>query len=247
MLHYQPLIDLLTGEMTRRGGLIRWPDPNGGLVPPGDFIPLAEEMGLIEAIGAWVIDEVRRQERDWREQGSTRRSSSTCRRGSSGSRRLVDRIARPILGSGHGSEPVTVEITESTAMTNPDRTLGDPPRAARPRAPARDRRLRDRLFLARAAPVHAGRHPQDRSVVRPRARPRRAEREHGLGDGRAGLQPRDDPPRRRHRDRGGVARADGTGMRTRAGLLLLPAGPGGGDPRDPSARRLRSSTAARAG
>jgi len=61
-LHYQPLINLFTGEMFGVEALIRWPDPAGGLVPPGDFIPLAEEMGLIEAIGAWVVEEICRQD-----------------------------------------------------------------------------------------------------------------------------------------------------------------------------------------
>ena len=49
--------------------LIRWPEPAGGLVPPGEFIPLAEEMGLIEAIGDWVVEEICRQDALWRDEG----------------------------------------------------------------------------------------------------------------------------------------------------------------------------------
>jgi diguanylate cyclase (GGDEF)-like protein/PAS domain S-box-containing protein len=124
MLHYQPLIDLRDAEMTGVEALIRWPEPNGGLVPPGDFIPLAEEMGLIEAIGAWVIDEVCRQGREWREQGLDIDISFNLSPRQLWQDDIVDRIVDPILASGMDPSRVTVEITESTAMTNPDRTLG---------------------------------------------------------------------------------------------------------------------------
>ena len=124
MLHYQPLIDLHSAEMTGVEALIRWPEPNGGLVPPGDFIPLAEEMGLIEAIGAWVIDEVCRQGKAWREEGLDLDISFNLSPRQLYQDDIVDRIVDPILGSGMDPSRVTVEITESTAMTNPDRTLG---------------------------------------------------------------------------------------------------------------------------
>jgi diguanylate cyclase (GGDEF)-like protein/PAS domain S-box-containing protein len=124
MLHYQPLIDLRTAEMNGVEALIRWPEPSGGLVPPGDFIPLAEEMGLIEAIGAWVIDEVCRQGRVWREQGLDLDISFNLSPRQLWQADIVDLIVDPILGSGMDPSRVTVEITESTAMTNPDRTLG---------------------------------------------------------------------------------------------------------------------------
>ena len=69
VLHYQPVVDLSDGHIVGVEALVRWQDPNGGLVAPGEFIPLAEELGLIEAIGDWVIDEMAHQQAAW-----------TCRR-----------------------------------------------------------------------------------------------------------------------------------------------------------------------
>jgi diguanylate cyclase (GGDEF)-like protein/PAS domain S-box-containing protein len=124
MLHYQPLIDLESAEMIGVEALIRWSEPNGGLVPPGEFIPLAEEMGLIDAIGAWVVDEVCRQDRSWREEGLELDISFNLSPRELWQDDVADRIVAPILRSGMDPNRITVEVTESTAMTNPDRTLG---------------------------------------------------------------------------------------------------------------------------
>ena len=69
VLHYQPVVNLLDGSVEGVEALVRWHDPNGGIVPPGEFIPLAEELGLIEAIGDWVIDAMAAQQRAWVDAG----------------------------------------------------------------------------------------------------------------------------------------------------------------------------------
>ena len=69
VLHYQPIVDLGDGSVHSVEALVRWQEPNGGLTAPGEFIPLAEEMGLIEAIGDWVFEELARQRAAWHEQG----------------------------------------------------------------------------------------------------------------------------------------------------------------------------------
>ena len=68
-LHYQPIVDAARERVVGAEALIRWHHPTRGLVPPGRFIPLAEESELIEEIGLWTLGEVCRRIHDWREDG----------------------------------------------------------------------------------------------------------------------------------------------------------------------------------
>jgi diguanylate cyclase (GGDEF)-like protein/PAS domain S-box-containing protein len=122
VLHYQPVVDLQTAEFTGVEGLLRWQDPRGGLIAPGEFIPLAEEMGLIEAIGDWVIAELARQAADWEAQGIHLEAGFNLSPRELYQPNLVLRVFEHLEEAGVDPTRIVVEITESAAMTDPDRT-----------------------------------------------------------------------------------------------------------------------------
>jgi diguanylate cyclase (GGDEF)-like protein/PAS domain S-box-containing protein len=122
VLHYQPVVDLSDRRIVGAEALIRWRDASGGIVPPGEFIPVAEELGLIEAIGEWVVDEVARQQRAWREDGLELELSFNLSPRQLWTPRLAERLLERLRGAGVEPSTLMAEITESTAMADPDRT-----------------------------------------------------------------------------------------------------------------------------
>jgi diguanylate cyclase (GGDEF)-like protein/PAS domain S-box-containing protein len=122
VLHWQPIVDIETGIVESLEALIRWQDPKGGLVAPLEFIPLAEELGLIEAIGDWVIAELVRQQAAWRVQGLDLRLGFNLSPRQLWSARLAEKIMTAMRAGDVDPRRVIVEVTESTAMADPDRT-----------------------------------------------------------------------------------------------------------------------------
>ncbi|MFL5738055.1 MAG: putative bifunctional diguanylate cyclase/phosphodiesterase, partial [Actinomycetota bacterium] len=121
VLQYQPVVDLLRGDMVGVEALLRWLDPNGGLIPPGEFIPLAEEMGLIEVIGDWVIEELCRQMQVWRQDGVQIDVSFNLSPRQLWQADIGQRVIAQVDATGALPSQLVVEVTESAAMTDPER------------------------------------------------------------------------------------------------------------------------------
>jgi EAL domain-containing protein (putative c-di-GMP-specific phosphodiesterase class I) len=101
--------------------LIRWMEPDGTMVPPNDFIPLAEELGLIEQIGDWVVRELTYQVQAWRELDIDLEVGFNLSARQFWQPDLALRIQREFQTGGVDPSRVLVEVTESSAMMDPDR------------------------------------------------------------------------------------------------------------------------------
>ncbi|GIU97969.1 MAG: hypothetical protein KatS3mg013_1772 [Actinomycetota bacterium] len=123
-LHYQPVIDLERGRMVGVEALIRWIEPDGTVVPPNEFIPLAEELGLIEAIGEWVVRELVHQVRAWQELDIDLEVGFNLSPRQFWQPDLSQRIVEQIRAGGIDPGRIMVEVTESSAMLDPDRAQG---------------------------------------------------------------------------------------------------------------------------
>jgi diguanylate cyclase (GGDEF)-like protein/PAS domain S-box-containing protein len=122
-LNYQPLVESETGRMIGVEALLRWNDPELGFVSPGQFIPLAEETGLIVAIGDWVAEELFRQARSWRQQGiELEEISFNVSPRQLWQPKLVETIFGHLEASEFDADRVVIEITETAAMIDPEGT-----------------------------------------------------------------------------------------------------------------------------
>ncbi|PKO88179.1 MAG: sensor domain-containing diguanylate cyclase [Betaproteobacteria bacterium HGW-Betaproteobacteria-12] len=124
VLHYQPQLDLRSGTIVGVEALIRWQHPSRGLVPPGDFIPIAEDSGMIGAIGDWVLQEACRQLKRWQQKGIAHlRMSINLSTSQFLDKTLPARIHE--LLAEHRLNPglLDLEVTESMSMASPDESI----------------------------------------------------------------------------------------------------------------------------
>jgi diguanylate cyclase (GGDEF)-like protein len=123
-LHYQPKIALATGDIVGFEALMRWQEPELGLLPPAEFVPIAEESGLVGALGDWVLREACRQMVAWRDAGlgdvpvAVNLSAQHFRRGG-----VAARVAEILRASGAHAAQLGIEITESVLLDDADRAI----------------------------------------------------------------------------------------------------------------------------
>jgi predicted signal transduction protein with EAL and GGDEF domain len=126
-LHFQPIIDLDSGQMVSAEALLRWKHPTYGLISPSEFIPIAEESGLIIAVGEWVLKQACQAMLGWLRQDPRRApktvSINVSRAELSLGTRLIQRLRDTLDEAGLSPQCLQLEITEREVMRNPKAAL----------------------------------------------------------------------------------------------------------------------------
>jgi EAL domain-containing protein (putative c-di-GMP-specific phosphodiesterase class I) len=123
VLHYQPIVDLDRDEIVGVEALVRWMHPTKGMLPPADFIPLAESTGLILPLGKWILEEACMQARSWQlacTDGSTFQLSVNLSPVQFNQPHLVEEVCEALERSGLPAGCLVLEITENALMKESD-------------------------------------------------------------------------------------------------------------------------------
>jgi diguanylate cyclase (GGDEF)-like protein/PAS domain S-box-containing protein len=121
VLHYQPIVWTASARLHSMEALLRWNDPDRGLVPPDRFIPAAEEMGLLEAIGEWVFDALTKQVAAWAADGLAPRVSFNVSPRELHRPDFAAGLRDRLDASGVDASLLTMELTESATLREPER------------------------------------------------------------------------------------------------------------------------------
>ena len=224
-VEYQPKVSLVTDRTVGVEALLRWMHPERGLISPLDFIPLAEESGIIVQIGAWVLEQVCRDAIRWRTalpggqplmvavNVSPRQFESD----------LAETFGGIIGRSGIDPATVCLEVTESMVMQDAELAIATLRELKSLGLEHLGRRLRHRVLVARVSQTISARRAQDRQVVRRRPRARfRGNGDRRCGDGH-GPRARSPSGGGGRRDSGSGRQAAHAGVRRGAGILLCTA------------------------
>jgi EAL domain-containing protein (putative c-di-GMP-specific phosphodiesterase class I) len=123
VLHYQPKINIQTGQVTEVEALVRWQHPQYDLMSPDDFIPLAERTGLIKPLTLWVLTRALQQHNSWKEAGLDIGVAVNMSAHGLLDLELPDLIAGRLASHNCSPDRLILEITETTIMVNQDTAL----------------------------------------------------------------------------------------------------------------------------
>jgi len=123
LLHFQPVVDLRTHKVTHAEALVRWRHPTRGVVPPAEFIPIAEHTGLMRQLTRWIIDEALRHCWAWHEEGMQIGVAANLSPRDLNDPDLPAQIKAALDRYGLSPSLLTLEITESVVMSDPERAL----------------------------------------------------------------------------------------------------------------------------
>jgi diguanylate cyclase (GGDEF)-like protein len=119
VVYYQPKLDVASSRVTGVEALVRWPHPQHGLIPPDDFVPIAENTGLIEGLTTVVLEKTLAQRRRWAASGVVLNVAVNVSARSLSDQRFPDQIARMLVRHRCPPDALTIEITESELMADP--------------------------------------------------------------------------------------------------------------------------------
>lgn len=119
-VYYQPKVELATGTIMGAEALIRWRRPDGSFIPPSEFIPLAEQSGLISDITMWVIETAARQARAWLDTGVVLEIGVNVSAADFEDARIAAMLRGLLPRLGLGAHAIDLEITETSLMADPD-------------------------------------------------------------------------------------------------------------------------------
>ncbi|MGD9654774.1 MAG: EAL domain-containing protein [Sulfuricurvum sp.] len=122
-LYYQPQVHIATGRILGAEALIRWNDPDRGMIPPSAFIPIAEETGLIGEIGLWVLRETCRQGKIWLDGGHRLTLAVNVSAHQVHHQNIPKLVEETLLNSGYPANRLELELTESTLMQREEETV----------------------------------------------------------------------------------------------------------------------------
>ena len=175
LLHYQPKINLRTRAVEGVEALVRWLHPREGLLGPVEFVGMAEDTGLIKPLTFWVLHTALLQCRVWHQMGASLNVAVNLAVDMLREPELVEIVAAHLESTDALPEWLTLEVTESAVMADPEHAREMLARLRRHRGTDLDRRLRHGVFLPGLPAGSPGERGQDRPVVRdgdglPRAR-----------------------------------------------------------------------------